>query len=197
MIISGGVNIYPQEIENLLVTHPRVMDVAVVGAPDEEMGEKVVAVVQPVDFDGGRPRARRRVAGVRARAAEPRESAAPDRVHARAAASPEREALQAAAERRLLGQAEQDRLSSLGDSRAVDSEAQVRQLLLRDAADARIAAATCSPRLQHRTDAHRPDPCCRTASAAIDEHRRDLHVRAAAPARDSARPPAAGPGGSN
>jgi len=50
MIISGGVNIYPQEIENLLVTHPKVMDVAVVGAPDEEMGEKVVAVVQPVHW---------------------------------------------------------------------------------------------------------------------------------------------------
>ncbi len=49
MIISGGVNIYPQEIENLLVTHPAVMDVAVIGAPDEDMGEKVVAVVQPVD----------------------------------------------------------------------------------------------------------------------------------------------------
>ena len=50
MIISGGVNIYPQEIENLLITHPAVMDVAVVGAPDPEMGEKVVAVVQPVNF---------------------------------------------------------------------------------------------------------------------------------------------------
>jgi long-chain acyl-CoA synthetase len=49
MIISGGVNIYPQEIENLLVTHPKVADVAVIGAPDEEMGEKVVAVIQPAD----------------------------------------------------------------------------------------------------------------------------------------------------
>ena len=49
MIISGGVNIYPQEIENLLVTHPKVADAAVVGAPDEEMGEKVVAVIQPLD----------------------------------------------------------------------------------------------------------------------------------------------------
>ncbi|MCE7795404.1 acyl-CoA synthetase [Sphingobium sufflavum] len=47
MIISGGVNIYPQEIENLLVTHPKVADVAVVGEPDDEMGERVVAVVQP------------------------------------------------------------------------------------------------------------------------------------------------------
>jgi len=50
MIISGGVNIYPQEIENRLITHPRVADVAVIGAPDPEMGEKVVAVVQPVDM---------------------------------------------------------------------------------------------------------------------------------------------------
>jgi long-chain acyl-CoA synthetase len=50
MIISGGVNIYPQEIENLLVTHPKVADVAVVGAPHEEMGEEVVAVVQPADW---------------------------------------------------------------------------------------------------------------------------------------------------
>ena len=48
MIISGGVNIYPQEVENLLITHPKVADVAVVGAPHEEMGEEVVAVVQPV-----------------------------------------------------------------------------------------------------------------------------------------------------
>ena len=50
MIISGGVNIYPQEIENLLVTHPMVADVAVVGAPHDEMGEQVVAVVQPADM---------------------------------------------------------------------------------------------------------------------------------------------------
>jgi long-chain acyl-CoA synthetase len=50
MIISGGVNIYPQELENLLVTHPKVADVAVVGAPHEEMGEQVVAVIQPMDW---------------------------------------------------------------------------------------------------------------------------------------------------
>lgn len=49
MIISGGVNVYPQEIENLMVTHPDVYDVAVVGLPDPEMGERVVAVVQLVD----------------------------------------------------------------------------------------------------------------------------------------------------
>jgi long-chain acyl-CoA synthetase len=48
MIISGGVNIYPAEIENLLVTHPKVADVAVVGGPHEEMGEEVIAVIQPM-----------------------------------------------------------------------------------------------------------------------------------------------------
>jgi long-chain acyl-CoA synthetase len=51
MIISGGVNIYPQEIENLLVTHPKVADVAVIGVPNEEFGEEVKAVVQPADMN--------------------------------------------------------------------------------------------------------------------------------------------------
>ncbi|MXO91560.1 acyl-CoA synthetase [Pontixanthobacter aquaemixtae] len=51
MIISGGVNIYPQEVENLLITHDKVMDAAVIGAPCPEMGEKVVAVIQPVSMD--------------------------------------------------------------------------------------------------------------------------------------------------
>ncbi|MGH7015967.1 MAG: AMP-binding protein, partial [Caulobacteraceae bacterium] len=50
MIISGGVNIYPQEIENLLITHPKIADAAVVGAPNEDMGEEVVAVVQPANW---------------------------------------------------------------------------------------------------------------------------------------------------
>ena len=49
MIISGGVNIYPQEAENVLAGHPAVVDVAVIGVPDDEMGEAVKAVVQPVD----------------------------------------------------------------------------------------------------------------------------------------------------
>ena len=55
MIISGGVNIYPQEVENLLVTHPRVMDVAVLGVPNEEFGEEVKAVVQPRDMAEASP----------------------------------------------------------------------------------------------------------------------------------------------
>ena len=49
MIISGGVNIYPQEAENLLVTHPKVLDAAVFGVPDDEMGQRVVGAVQTVD----------------------------------------------------------------------------------------------------------------------------------------------------
>lgn len=50
MIISGGVNIYPQEIENHLIGHPKVTDVAVIGGPHSDMGEEVIAVVQPVDM---------------------------------------------------------------------------------------------------------------------------------------------------
>jgi long-chain acyl-CoA synthetase len=50
MIISGGVNVYPQETEDVLITHPDVADVAVFGVPNEEMGEEVKAVVQPHDM---------------------------------------------------------------------------------------------------------------------------------------------------
>lgn len=55
MIISGGVNIYPQEAENVLITHPKVADVAVIGVPNEEFGEEVKAVVQPVDLEDAGP----------------------------------------------------------------------------------------------------------------------------------------------
>jgi acyl-CoA synthetase (AMP-forming)/AMP-acid ligase II len=50
MIISGGVNIYPQEAENVLVGHPKVIDVAVFGVPNDDFGEEVKAVVQPVEL---------------------------------------------------------------------------------------------------------------------------------------------------
>jgi long-chain acyl-CoA synthetase len=49
MIISGGVNIYPQEAENILSAHPAVLDVAVIGVPNEDLGEEVKAVVQLAD----------------------------------------------------------------------------------------------------------------------------------------------------
>ncbi|HUR77757.1 MAG TPA: AMP-binding protein [Acidimicrobiales bacterium] len=55
MIISGGVNIYPQEAENLLVTHPKVMDVAVFGIPNPDFGEEVKAVVQPMHWQEAGP----------------------------------------------------------------------------------------------------------------------------------------------
>jgi long-chain acyl-CoA synthetase len=51
MIISGGMNIYPREIEEAIGSHPAVADVAAFGIPDEDLGEKVHAVIQPVDVD--------------------------------------------------------------------------------------------------------------------------------------------------
>jgi hypothetical protein len=48
MIISGGVNVYPQECENLLITHPKIADAAVFGVPNPDLGEEVKAVVQPM-----------------------------------------------------------------------------------------------------------------------------------------------------
>jgi long-chain acyl-CoA synthetase len=73
MIISGGVNIYPQETENVLITHPKVADVAVFGVPDEEFGEAVKAVVQPLDpRDAGPALERELIEWCRARLAHPK-----------------------------------------------------------------------------------------------------------------------------
>jgi len=70
MIISGGVNIYPQEVEDALALHPAVFDVAVIGVPDEEMGEAVKAVVQPApDVTPGPELAEELLAYVRGRIA--------------------------------------------------------------------------------------------------------------------------------
>ncbi len=55
MIISGGVNIYPQECENLLIIHPKVADAAVFGVPNEDLGEEVKAVVQLMPGEQGGP----------------------------------------------------------------------------------------------------------------------------------------------
>jgi acyl-CoA synthetase (AMP-forming)/AMP-acid ligase II len=55
MIISGGVNIYPQAVENALIVHPKVLDAAVIGVPNPEYGEEVKAIVQPRSWaDAGR-----------------------------------------------------------------------------------------------------------------------------------------------
>ena len=53
MIISGGVNIYPQETEDLLIAHPKVADAAVFGVPNIDLGEEVKAVIQTVDGVAG------------------------------------------------------------------------------------------------------------------------------------------------
>ena len=55
MIISGGANIYPAEIENVLLSHPKVVDAAVFGIPNDDWGEEVKAVIQPVDGTEGSP----------------------------------------------------------------------------------------------------------------------------------------------
>ncbi|MGQ5702036.1 AMP-binding protein [Sandaracinobacteroides sp. A072] len=55
MIITGGVNVYPQETENVLIMHPKVADVAVIGVPSDELGEEVKAVVQPRDWADAGP----------------------------------------------------------------------------------------------------------------------------------------------
>jgi acyl-CoA synthetase (AMP-forming)/AMP-acid ligase II len=55
MIISGGVNIYPQETENVLIVHPDVADAAVIGVPNDDFGEEVKAVVQLVDPSAAGP----------------------------------------------------------------------------------------------------------------------------------------------
>ncbi len=103
MIISGGVNIYPQETENLLTVHPAVFDVAVIGVPNEDFGEEVKAVVQVADGAtagaGSRARADRLLPPAPGR----RQVPAVRRLRGRAAAAPHREALQAAAPRPVLG----------------------------------------------------------------------------------------------
>ena len=103
MIISGGVNIYPQETENLLITHPKVMDAAVIGVPDEDLGEAVKAVVQPSPEVEPGPESRARTHRLLPGASGPLQVSAHRRLRRRASAAPDRQALQAASARPLLG----------------------------------------------------------------------------------------------
>ena len=128
MIISGGVNIYPQEAENVLINHPAVVDVAVFGVPNEDFGEEVKAVVQPVD-DAGRRRAaaaleRELIAYCRSRAGR-HQVPALDRLPRGAPPPPDRQALQAPAQGRVLGRPRvEDHLSSAGGTSARAAPAQ-------------------------------------------------------------------------
>ena len=103
MIISGGVNIYPQETENLLVTHPSVLDAAVIGVPNEDLGEEVKAVVQPVDGVVGRRGAGAGAHRVLPGPPGPLQVPAHGRLRGRAAPPADRQALQGGVARALLG----------------------------------------------------------------------------------------------
>ena len=103
MIVSGGENIYPAEVENVLAKHPDVADVAVIGVPDERWGEAVKAVV--VRRDGQR-RHRRRAHRVRARTPRRLQAAEVGRLRRRAAPQPVGQAPEARDPRALLGRRE-------------------------------------------------------------------------------------------
>ena len=103
MIISGGVNIYPQECENLLITHPKVADAAVFGVPNEDLGEEVKAVVQLMPGSDPGPGHRRRADRVLPRAPRPPQMPPVGRLHQPAAPAPDRQALQKGPPGQLLG----------------------------------------------------------------------------------------------
>ena len=105
MIISGGVNIYPQEIEDVLIAHPAVADVAVFGVPDDEMGEQVKAVVQLADGVAVATSSQARADSRFSRdAARPLQVPALDRLRGRAPPPADRQALQAPPAGPVLGQ---------------------------------------------------------------------------------------------
>ena len=97
MIISGGVNIYPQEIEDCIIMHPKVADAAVFGVPNSDFGEEVKAVVQPASGDHG----------LRARSSGAVQGAQVGGFRGSTAQAGDRQAVQAPAERSLLGQQNQ------------------------------------------------------------------------------------------
>ena len=100
MVISGGVNIYPAEVEAVLHAHPAVMDVAVIGVPDEQWGESVKAVVQ---LRPGVQRHRRRADRLRGGAARRLQEAALDRLRRGAASRRRRQAAEAKDQGAVLG----------------------------------------------------------------------------------------------
>ena len=103
MIISGGVNIYPQETENLLSAHPAVLDVAVIGVPNEDLGEEVKAVVQLVNPDAAGPELAAGTDRLLPGPADALQVPADRRLRHRAAPVPDRQAVQARPAGRVLG----------------------------------------------------------------------------------------------
>ena len=102
MIISGGVNIYPQEAENMLVTHPKVMDAAVFGIPDDEMGQSGQGRRADGRSRRRHRRVRRRAAGLAAGPVGALQVSAVDLVRGAVAAHRYRQAVQAGADKQVL-----------------------------------------------------------------------------------------------
>ncbi len=104
MIISGGVNIYPQETEDVLITHPGVADVAVFGVPNEEMGEEVKAVVQPHDMAKAGKELEAELIAVLPQASVADQMPQKHRLRSRTAAHADRQAGEAASARQILAE---------------------------------------------------------------------------------------------
>ncbi len=131
MIISGGANIYPAEIENVLLGFPKVADVAVFGIPHDDWGEEVKAVVEPAE--GVEPSDELAVRDHRVLLDSPGQvqDAEVDRLHRLDAPRPQRQALQAKAARSLLGGAGEDLTASRTPDRKAGVARSERRELLR------------------------------------------------------------------
>ena len=117
MIISGGVNIYPQETEDVLITHPGVADVAVFGVPNEEMGEEVKAVVQPHDMARAGKELEAELIAVLPQTSVADQMPEEHRLRSRAAAHADRQAGEAASARPLLAEGGGEGLEIVGWAR--------------------------------------------------------------------------------
>ena len=104
MIISGGVNIYPQECENLLITHPKIADAAVFGVPNADLGEEVKAVVQPMPGIAPCEELAQELIAFCSQSLSRQKVPRSIDFEDRAAAAADRQTLQAAAARPILGQ---------------------------------------------------------------------------------------------
>ena len=119
MIIAGGVNIYPAEIEGVIHEHPDVADVAVFGIPDDDMGEQIKAVIEPVPGvaadDALRASIMEHIQGKLGKYKWPRD----DRLRRRAPARAHRQAAEAQAPRPVLGRSRPRDLTASGPQRSL------------------------------------------------------------------------------
>ena len=123
MIISGGVNIYPQEVENELTMHPAVTDVAVIGVPNSDLGEEVKAIVVPGRSGGRRRRTGDGADRVLPLQAGPLQVPGDGRLRRRAAAAAERQAAQARVAATSTGRATREEIDDeRAEARAQDRD---------------------------------------------------------------------------